>query len=68
MISGLNPTPVSRTENTMSWPARPSCTTQRTTTDPTEVNFSAFDTRFIRICRTRATSPRTFGGIPSIMS
>ena len=59
--SGGIPSPESSTVQT-SWPSRASSSR---TTCPRGVNFTALESRFPRICRTRFGSPRTAEGTPS---
>ena len=68
-LSGAIPTPVSSTANrsrARPGPAVPGGAAEtRTTTDPSAVNLTAFESRFTSTCRTRLTSPTTEGATSS---
>ena len=62
--SGAMPIPVSATSKRISAVSAVSATrVTRTTTSPRSVNFTALPTRLVRICRSRAGSPRSTAGM-----
>ena len=62
------PIPVSRTTiSTFRFPFAVGCEDARRTISPQGVNFTAFDRRFRRICRTRVTSPSSVEGTEGSM-
>ena len=59
------PTPVSRTANRTRCPSPSAVAEAVTTTSPSSVNLTAFESRLTRTCRTRVTSPSTVSGTES---
>ena len=64
MPSADNPMPVSRTANVSSaCPSASGCDVTVSTTSPASVNFTALESRFNMIWRSRVTSPTIAAGI-----
>ncbi len=60
------PTPVSATANSSRWlTSSPVSTRTLSATPPTDVNFTAFERKFDRICRMRNTSPTCAAATPA---
>ena len=62
IASASMPIPVSSTSHRRIQPSASDVALTRTTTDPASVNFTALETRFSRIWRSRVGSSSTVGG------
>ena len=62
IASAERPMPVSRTAKVSSAALPVAAALKVTTTSPRSVNFTAFERRLSRICRSRVTSPLTADG------